>query len=200
MCVEIGRHEGKPMDANLVLLSKNGSQKVFALPKPVMVLGRRHDCDLRIPLPIVSRRHCQLTANAQTMKLRDLGSRTGTFLNNKQVEPEKDIAVKPGDYIRIGPLTFVCQIDGKPAKIALPPKKPATQAPAAKAKPKPKPQKPPAPQPDEDLDAELDKELSEAAGDDLDEKLGEELDDLDVSDSFINLDELDGDAEDSKNA
>jgi predicted component of type VI protein secretion system len=188
------------MDANLVLLSKNGSQKVFALPKPVMVLGRRHDCDLRIPLPIVSRRHCQLSANAQTMKLRDLGSRSGTFLNNKQVEPEKDIPLKPGDYIRIGPLTFVCQIDGKPAKIAPPPKKPATQAPAAKAKPKPKPQKPPAPQPDEDLDAELDKELSEAAGDDLDEKLGEELDDLDVSDSFINLDDLDGDAEDSKNA
>lgn len=188
------------MDANLVLLSKNGSQKVFALPKPVMVLGRRHDCDLRIPLPIVSRRHCQLSANAQTIKLRDLGSRAGTFVNNKQLEPEKDIPLKPGDYIRIGPLTFVCQIDGKPAKIAPPPKKPATQAPAAKAKAKPKPQKPPAPQPDEDLDAELDKELSELGNDDLDEKLGEELDDLDVSDSFINLDELDGDAEDSKNA
>ncbi len=186
------------MDANLVLLSKNGSQKVFALPKPVTVLGRRHDCDLRIPLPIVSRRHCQLTANAQTMKLRDLGSRAGTFLNNKQVEPEKDTPVKPGDYIRIGPLTFVCQIDGKPAKIAPPSKKPATQAAAAKAKPKP--QKPPAPKPDEDLDAELDKELDGKAGDDLDEKLSDELDDLDVSDSFINLDELDGDLEDSKDA
>ena len=34
--------------------------------------------------------------------------------------------------------------------------------------------------------------------DDLDEKLSDELDDLDVSDSFINLDELGGDLEDSK--
>lgn len=194
------------MIANLVLLSKNGSQRVFALPKPVMVLGRRHDCDLRIPLPMVSRRHCQLTANAQTMKLRDLGSRGGTFLNNKQLEPEMDIPLKPGDCIRVGPLMFVCQIDGKPAKIVPPAKKPATQAPAAKAKaasqkPAAAKAKPPAPEPEEeDLDAELDKELGGQAEDDLDEKLGDELDDLDVSDSFINLDELDGDAEDSKSA
>jgi predicted component of type VI protein secretion system len=189
-------HEGTPMNANLVLLSKNGSQRAFALPKQVTVLGRRHDCELRIPLPIVSRRHCQLTTNAQTMKLRDLGSRTGTFVNGKQVEPEKDIPIKPGDTIRIGPLTFVCQIDGKPAKIALPPKKAGTQAPKAK----PKPQKAPAPVTEDELDAELEKELGGKAGDDLDEKLSDELDDLDVSDSFINLDELDGDQEDLKNA
>jgi predicted component of type VI protein secretion system len=176
------------MNANLVLLGRNGSQKTFALPKPVTVLGRRHDCDLRIPLPIVSRKHCQLTANAQSMKLRDLGSRAGTFVNGKQVEPEKDVPIKPGDYIRVGPLTFVCQIDGKPAKIAPPPKKSATQAPKAKAKP----QKAPAPATEEELDAELDKEFGG--------KADGELDDLDVSDSFINLDELDADLEDIKDA
>jgi len=184
------------MNANLVLLTKNGSHKAFALPKQVTILGRRHDCDLRIPLPTVSRRHCQLTANAQMMKLRDLGSRGGTFVNGKQVEPEKDVPVKPGDYIRVGPLTFVCQIDGKPAKIVPPPKKAGTQAP----KVKPKPQKAPAPVTADDLDAELEKELDGKANDDLDEKLGDELDDLDVSDSFLNLDELDGDQEDLKDA
>jgi len=184
------------MNANLVLLSKNGAQKTFALPKQVTVLGRRHDCDLRIPLPVVSRTHCQLSANAQTMKLRDLGSRAGTFVNGKQVEPQTDIPLKPGDYIRIGPLTFVCQIDGQPAKIAPPPKKAGTQAP----KTKPKAQKAPAPLPDDDLEAELDKELSGKADDELQEKIGDELDDLDVSDSFINLDELDADLEDLKDA
>jgi len=182
------------MNANLVLLSKNGSNKAFALPKTVTVLGRRHDCDLRIPLPMVSRRHCQLTANAESMKLRDLGSTGGTFVNGKKVEAEKDIPVKPGDYIGIGPLTFVCQIDGKPAKIT-PPKKspqPGSQAPKAK----PKPQKAPATVPDEELGEELDGRLD----DELDEKLSDELDDMDVSDSFINLDELDADLEDLKDA
>lgn len=182
------------MNANLVLLSKNGSHKTFALPKPVTVLGRRHDCDLRIPLPMISRKHCQLTANAQSMKLRDLGSRAGTFVNGEQVDPEKDIPIKPGDYIGIGPLTFVCQIDGKPAKIAPPPKKSASQAPKAK----PKPQK--AAVSEKELDEELDKDLDGKLGDDLDAEVNDELDDMDVSDSFINLDELDADLEDLKDA
>jgi len=180
------------MNANLVLLSKNGSQRTFTLPKQVTVLGRRHDCDLRIPLPTVSRRHCQLSANAETMKLRDLSSRAGTFVNGKKVEPETEIPLKPGDYIRIGPLTFVCQIDGKPAKIVPPPKKSATQAP--KAKPKPEPKKAAGPATDDDLEAELEKELRGKP----DTTAGDELDDLDVSDSFINLDDLDSDLEDSK--
>lgn len=171
------------MNANLVLLNKNGSYKAFALPKPVIVLGRRHDCDLRIPLPMVSRKHCQLTLNRDTMKLRDLGSTGGTFVNGKQVDPETDIPVKPGDYIGIGPLTFVCQIDGKPAKITPPEKKSGSKP----AKAKPKPQKTAA-------------APKEKPDDDLDGKLSDELDDLDVSDSFINLDELDADIEDLKDA
>jgi predicted component of type VI protein secretion system len=180
------------MNANLVLLGKNGSNKAFALPKPVTILGRRHDCDLRIPLPIVSRRHCQLTSNGELLKLRDLGSRAGTFVNGKKIDAAKDVSVKPGDYIAIGPLTFVCQVDGKPAKITPPPKKSASQAPKAK----PKPQKAPAAAAAEESGEDLGKELD----DELDGKLSDELDDMDVSDSFINLDELDADLEDLKDA
>lgn len=189
------------MNANLVLLNKNGSHKTFALSDPVTVLGRRHDCDLRIPLPMVSRRHCQLSVNGALMKLRDLGSQAGTLVNGKPVEAEKDIPVKAGDYIGIGPLTFVCQIDGQPAKIVPPPKKAAPKAAQAKPRPQKKaPAKTPGKDAAADLDKELDGKLAAQADDDLDEKLSEELDDLDVSDSFINLDELDADLEDLKDA
>jgi predicted component of type VI protein secretion system len=187
-------YEGKPMNANLVLLNKNGTHRMFALPNPVIVLGRRHDCDLRIPLPTVSRKHCQLSFNKDSVKLRDLGSRGGTFLNDKPVEPEKDIPVKAGDCIRIGPLTFLCQIDGQPAKIT-PPQEATPKPPKAK----PRPQKPPASTPDDDLDFDLD-ELDGKLDDKLDADLDGDLSDLDVSDSFINLDELDGDLEDLKDA
>jgi pSer/pThr/pTyr-binding forkhead associated (FHA) protein len=166
------------MNANLVLLKKNGSHKAFALPHAVTMIGRRDDCDLRIPLPMVSRLHCQIRVNKDSLELRDLESRGGTFVNGKRVEGE--IAVKAGDYIRIGPLIFVCQIDGEPKKI-VPPKKAAPPAP--KAAGKPKPQKP-APQP---------------AADDSGSRLDEDLSDLDVSDSFINIDESDSDLEDLKN-
>ncbi len=165
------------MNASLVLLKKNGSHKAFALSS-VTIIGRRDDCDLRIPLPMVSRRHCELSLNKDAVELRDLDSTGGTFVNGKRVDGE--IAVKAGDYIRIGPLVFVCQIDGKPEKI-VPPKKPAP--PAAKPKPKPQPPKVSAKAP------------ADASGSDVED----DLSDLDVSDSFINLDESDSDLEDLKN-
>ena len=165
------------MNASLVLLKKNGAYKAFPLPSAVTVIGRRSDCDLQIPLPMVSRRHCQLSLNKNAIELRDLESRGGTFVNEKRVDGET--AVKAGDYIRIGPLIFVCQIDGKPEKI-VPPKKAAPPAPKAAAKPKP--QKPAA-------------KPADGSGSDLDA----DLSDLDVSDSFINLDESDSDLEDLKN-
>ncbi|OHB64098.1 MAG: hypothetical protein A2Y76_06305 [Planctomycetes bacterium RBG_13_60_9] len=166
------------MNASLVLLKKNGSHKAFPLSGSVTVIGRKGDCDLRIPLPMVSRRHCQLSLNKDSAMLRDLGSRGGTFVNDKRVDG--DVPIKAGDRIRVGPLMFICRIDGKPEKITLP-KKSAPAAPKAQAKPKPQ-KAPPV-----------------AAGDKSGSGVDDDLSDLDVSDSFINLDESDSDLEDLKN-
>jgi len=118
------------MDVNLILFKKDGSQKAFSLPSDNTIIGRRHDCDLCIPLMVVSKRHCQLNQNKEAVKVRDLDSRNGTFLNGKRI---KETTVQAGDYIKIGPLTFLLQIDGEPEKI-VPPKR---------AKPKPAPKVPP---------------------------------------------------------
>lgn len=106
------------MDVNLVLFKKDGSEKTFSLPSNITVIGRRHDSDLCVPLMPVSRRHCQLSHNNETLKIRDLGSRNGTYLNAKRVD---EATLKAGDYITVGPLTFLVQIDGQPAHI-VPPK------------------------------------------------------------------------------
>jgi len=118
------------MEVNLVLFKKDGSQKAFSLPSDNTIIGRRHDCDLCIPLMIVSKRHCELNLNKEAVKIRDLDSRNGTFLNGKRIN---ETTVKAGDYIKIGPLTFLLQIDGKPEKI-VPPKQ-AKPKPAAKVPP-----------------------------------------------------------------
>ncbi len=156
------------MNADLVLLGKGGAQKSFALGETVTVLGRRHDCDLRIPLPTVSRRHCEIERNGEALKIRDLDSSGGTFVNEQRIQGER--GVKAGDYIRIGPLVFVCRIDGKPEKI-VPPKK---AAPAKAKKPAAKP---------------AEKESAPAGLDDS-------FADLNASDSAINFDELDAELED----
>lgn len=107
------------MNANLVLLAKSGKQKVFEIPGSVTVIGRRHNCDIRIPLESVSRRHCQLTCGEDRWVVRDLGSRNGTQINGRKVQEEEPVSA--GDFIQIGGVTFALQIDGRPQSIAPPP-------------------------------------------------------------------------------
>jgi len=158
------------MEANLVLLKKNGSQKTIPLPSSVTVIGRRHGCDLRIPLPTISRKHCEISQNGESLKVRDFDSTWGTFLNGKRVNGET--VVKAGDYIRIGQLTFVFQIEGKPEKI-LPPEEPEPPA-------KPK------------------QASARAAPEKLPDELEDSFADLDASDSVIAIDESDSDLDDLK--
>ncbi len=99
------------MNVNLVLLKKDGTTKHFPLPSSVTVVGRREDCDLCIPLMVVSRRHCELNLDQGNLKIRDLGSRNGTFLNGRQIE---EAPINPGDRIQVGPVSFAVQLDGQP--------------------------------------------------------------------------------------
>jgi len=105
------------MDVSLVLFKKDGSRKAFSLPSSVTVIGRRSDCDLYIPLMPISRRHCQLNYDGGVLKIRDLGSRNGTYLNGKRIS---EAVIQAGDYIKVGPLTFVFQIGGQPENIIMP--------------------------------------------------------------------------------
>jgi len=105
------------MDINLVLFKKDGTNKSFRLPSTVTVIGRRQESDLCIPLMVVSRRHCELNLEKDRLKLRDLGSRNGTYINGQRVDQAE---VNPGDKIQIGPITFAVQIDNQPAELSTP--------------------------------------------------------------------------------
>ena len=102
------------MNISLVLVKKNGSTKNFSLPSSVTVVGRRQDCDMCIPLMVVSRRHCELDQDQGRLKIRDLGSRNGTFVNGRQID---EAELNSGDQIQIGPLTFSVETTEEPVKL-----------------------------------------------------------------------------------
>jgi len=102
------------MKVNLVLLKVGGNNKAFSLPSSVTIVGRRQDCDLCVPLMVISRRHCSFNMDEGVLSVRDLGSSNGTFVNGERVE-EADLS--PGDKVTIGPLNFIVQIDGVPTDI-----------------------------------------------------------------------------------
>jgi len=99
------------MQVDLILLKNGDSRKRFSLPSTVTVVGRRQDCDLCVPLMVISRRHCQITMEEEIVKIRDLGSRNGTFVNGERID---ETLICAGDEIQIGPLKFVVQVDGDP--------------------------------------------------------------------------------------
>ena len=86
------------------------------------VLGRAEDCEPRVPDDevhrTVSRHHCLLDINPPDVRIRDFGSRNGTYVNGKKIGqrepgqtpeeafsghyPEYDLS--DGDEIRLGPV------------------------------------------------------------------------------------------------
>ncbi len=114
------------MEANLVMQIKNKAQKVIPVPNKVSVIGRQRNCDFRIPLESISRRHCEVQCDNDGVVLRDLGSRNGTLLNGTKISDTEQV-LHPGDQIKIGPITFILQIDGQPENNALGSEQPAPQ-------------------------------------------------------------------------
>jgi pSer/pThr/pTyr-binding forkhead associated (FHA) protein len=100
------------MQAVLVMFRSDGERRSFSIARDMTVIGRREDCDLRIPLGEVSRKHCRLIRDGDSLKLEDLGSSNGTYLNGQRVQESQ---LSPGDTLQVGPVVFVLQVDGEPA-------------------------------------------------------------------------------------
>ena len=113
------------MQVVLVMFRPDGERRSFSLPRKVTVIGRREDCDLRIPLGDVSRKHCRFVIEEDQLRVEDLGSSNGTFHNGVRVQ---EAVVAAGDSVSVGPVSFVIQIDGVPADDEIEPPRPVSAA------------------------------------------------------------------------
>jgi pSer/pThr/pTyr-binding forkhead associated (FHA) protein len=80
------------MTAKIKLTISEGSdqKKELVFQDPTRsVVGRADDCEIRFPMdPLhmdVSRHHCMFEIDPPTVKVRDLGSRNGTFVNGEKI-------------------------------------------------------------------------------------------------------------------
>lgn len=106
------------MQVVLVMFRGEGERRSFSITRDVTVVGRREDCDFRIPLGEISRKHCKLIKDDQTLRVEDLGSSNGTFHNGERVQ---SCELAPGDTLQVGSVAFVVQIDGAPVDDELQP-------------------------------------------------------------------------------
>src|SRR3954447_4683929 len=90
------------MSAQLSPLS-GGAFPAIPLQRPVLLIGRHPDCDVRLDLPKISRRHCCVALAYERVMIRDLGSRNGLRVNGRLVE---EAQLHPGDEVAIGPILY----------------------------------------------------------------------------------------------
>jgi len=122
------------MDVNFIMMKTGGTPKDFPIRDGTTVIGRGEECTLRVPLQDVSRRHCEVLKGDE-LKVRDLASSNGTYVNGQRVN---EAVLKAGDRISVGPVVFTVRIDGEPAEVkpfptrvrkpSAPPKPPAATA------------------------------------------------------------------------
>lgn len=99
------------MQVVLAMFRADGDRRSFSLHKDQTVIGRREDCDLRIPLGEISRKHCRFLKDGESLRVEDMGSSNGTYHNGQRVQ---EAVVQPGDTVQVGSIAFVIQIDGTP--------------------------------------------------------------------------------------
>src|SRR5438067_10720682 len=99
------------MQAVLVMFRQDGERRSFSITRDLTVIGRREDCDFRIPLGEISRKHCRLIKDGDLLRIEDLGSSNGTYHNGNRV---REAEIQPGDTVEVGSVAFVVQIDGVP--------------------------------------------------------------------------------------
>jgi pSer/pThr/pTyr-binding forkhead associated (FHA) protein len=100
-----------------------GEQFVFK-DHTVFLVGRGSDCALQLGSRDISRRHCLLDVDPPMVRIRDLGSRNGTFVNGEiiggRVREEqpgdsspadtREFDLFPGDEIRLGSAVLEVEI------------------------------------------------------------------------------------------
>lgn len=74
---------------------------------PDVLVGRHTECDVRLPLPDVSRRHCRLQFIEGGWQVIDLSSLNGTQVNG---EPITQASLNKGDKLKVGGFVFEVEL------------------------------------------------------------------------------------------
>jgi predicted component of type VI protein secretion system len=96
------------MDVRLLVANTSSASKLLRLG-PKTLVGRSSECNLRIASDRVSRRHCLIKVEENSVTVRDLGSSNGTQLNGKMITPQTEVEVTAGSMLVVGPLKFIVQ-------------------------------------------------------------------------------------------
>ncbi|MFL5344678.1 MAG: diguanylate cyclase [Hyalangium sp.] len=92
------------LDAALVVIHGEDLGRKHDLKQGETIIGRSSKADICIDQEAVSRNHAEITISKKGVRIKDLGSTNGTFINDELVEGERDL--RNGDLVKIGRTIF----------------------------------------------------------------------------------------------
>jgi pSer/pThr/pTyr-binding forkhead associated (FHA) protein len=77
----------------------------FRMPEgSVKTIGRSNGAEFIVNAELVSRLHCQLSASDGGLRVKDLGSTNGTFVNGKRIVASE---LRDGDRLAVGRVELI---------------------------------------------------------------------------------------------
>jgi len=92
------------MKVELRVLGREFEITMIAMMEQKFLVGRAVDCHLRPASDSVSRHHCVFKKDDFSLRLRDLGSTNGTFVNNDRIQGE--VVLNHSDIVQVGDVTL----------------------------------------------------------------------------------------------
>jgi pSer/pThr/pTyr-binding forkhead associated (FHA) protein len=97
------------MTARIRIITGPMSGQTIDLCEGTLLIGREEDCQLRLPCDFISRHHCALQLADLTLRIRDLGSKNGTYVNGRRVGTSEAVLLQD-DLVAIGTTSFLIDL------------------------------------------------------------------------------------------
>jgi len=88
-----------------MLMDKKASWWHFDIDQPTVTIGRAPGNNFVVEHATVSRQHAVIKIEGEHLRLYDLGSTNGAFVNGKRVR--EPVALEDGDVVRLGEVEFI---------------------------------------------------------------------------------------------
>jgi hypothetical protein len=87
------------VSANFIIKGPSGVEKSYPMRQLAVTIGRSDHCDIAVKDSSMSGRHAEIRKSDGEIKVRDLGSANGIFLNGERIE---EAELFDGDVLRLG--------------------------------------------------------------------------------------------------
>jgi len=94
------------MVSRIVVISGPFTGQLIPLSRGEFVIGRDSDCQFILDNDLASRHHCSLIADGRSLRIRDMGSKNGTFVNGLRLS-DNEVGLSRGDLVSVpGVMSF----------------------------------------------------------------------------------------------